>query len=79
MMIFYPYFRVIASWAQKLPRAIKIHQGLSSVRRASRGIKNPGGHHGGRGHQNMPTGSPLGPAMRVRKGTKGREGPHPEL
>ena len=56
-------------------------------------LKTPGGHHGGEGHQNMPTGSPLGPAIRVRilapmgsnafdsivGQTNGREGPFPEL
>ena len=29
-------------------------------------LKNPGGHDGGRGHQNMTTGSTLGPATHVR-------------
>jgi len=61
-----PYFGVIASWAQKLPRAIKIHRGWCSVRGAPMGTKNPWGHHGGGGHQNIPTCSPLGPATGVR-------------
>jgi hypothetical protein len=69
MMFFDQYFWVIASWAQKLPGAIKIRQGWRSVPEGEgvpMGTKNPlGDTRGVSGHQNMPMDSLLGPATSV--------------